>query len=110
MITLPSGKLKRIHVNRQKMAKNRSQTHQVPVIGIEVAGMKKMYGHTVEIQGSSVVKQRDVPLKCGARAWVETRGAVTILFDQSKKGGKSARDEEAGSKRQVGRGACEHSG
>jgi hypothetical protein len=109
MITLPSGKLKRIHVNRQKMAKNRKQIRQVPVIGIEVSGMKKMYGHTVEIQGSSVVKQRDVPLKCGARAWVETRGAVTILFDQSKKGGKGARNEETAAEAQVGGGACEHS-
>lgn len=80
MITIPAGKIKRIHVNRQKIAKNLKQSHQLPVIGVEVSGMKKMYGHTVEIQGASAVIQRAVPLKCGARCWIETRSEVIVKF------------------------------
>jgi len=80
VVKVTNGNLKRIHVNKHVMARNRKEADDEPAIGIEMSGAKKRYGHLIEIHGpSKVIHDQDNPLSCGARCWVETRAAVTIV-------------------------------
>lgn len=76
-VTLPEGKIKRIHVNRQRIDANRKYEEDAPTITVKCGG-KNYYGHTVEIVGLSRLSQRDPPLSCGARVYLTTTGQVCI--------------------------------
>ena len=78
-LLVKNTKRKRIHINRHVMARNKKQQEDRPAIGVEILGMQKVYGHSVSILGPSrVIHAEDKPLKCGARAWVETTAPVVV--------------------------------
>ena len=74
---IDNEKLKRIHINKHIMLKNRRHNTKQPAIGVEVSAEAKHYAHQVSILGpSTVIHNQDKPLKCGARCWVETRAPI----------------------------------
>ena len=73
------ARISRIHVRRDLMAADRKQGTYSPALGVETSGQPKRYGRTVTITGPSrLVYQPDRPLKCGARAWIETTAEVLV--------------------------------
>lgn len=69
----------RIHVRRDLIAKDKKEGTNSKVLGIETSGMKKRYARSVSILGPSIMKyQPEAPLKCGARAWLETKAPVIL--------------------------------
>ena len=74
-----------IHVNSQKISKNRKQQQQEPVITVK-RGETNIYGHEVEIPGGCrVVYRPDKPKSCGAQVWIETfYEAVITCWDKGK--------------------------
>ena len=77
-----SGKArrKRIHVNRQTLARNHKMGEEEPPIGIEEVGRKKRYAHHGKINGPRLVRySEEKPLSCGARVWIETYASLTTI-------------------------------
>ncbi len=71
--------LTRIHVRRDLIAKDNKTGSRSLAIGIETSGQKKRYAKSVVIFGPSIIKyQPDKPLKCGAKAWIETEALVAL--------------------------------
>lgn len=75
--------IKRVHVNRHTLAKNKKHGLTDPAIGVEESGRQKRYGSRVDIVHdgvvvASVIHREDKPLKCGARCWIETRADVRV--------------------------------
>lgn len=74
-------KLKRIHVNRQRIAQNLKHGRSDPVLTVKV-GKENRYGHDVEILGPSrLVNAAECgmkPLSCGARVYIETKARVLV--------------------------------
>lgn len=71
--------LSRIHVRRDIISSDRKTGLKSNAIGVETSGMKKRYGVRVTIHGpAAIVYSPDKPLKCGARAWMETHSKVTV--------------------------------
>lgn len=69
----------RIHVRRDIIAKDNKTGKRSNAIGVETSGRKKRYGKSVTITGESWVRYSpDRPLKCGAKAWIETRSKVIV--------------------------------
>lgn len=75
------GRIKRIHVNRQKLASNLKHGTNFPTITCKV-GKENHYGSVIEILGPSkifdAVLCRIKPLSCGAKVWIETKADVCI--------------------------------
>lgn len=70
--------LKRIHINRQKIAQNKKRTKKQPVISIKTS-RGNTYAHGVTIDGPSrLVYSPKKPLDCGAVLWIETRADVKL--------------------------------
>ncbi len=71
--------LSRIHIRRDKIAKDNKTGKHSLALGVETMGRKKRYGRTVTISGPSmVIYNPKKPLKCGARAWIETHYQVSV--------------------------------
>jgi hypothetical protein len=75
--------LKRIHVNRNVLASNKKHGRNHPGLGVEERGIRKRYGHRVDIlhEGrviASVIHTEEKPMKCGARCWIETEADVRV--------------------------------
>ncbi len=69
----------RIHVRRDLVAKDRKNGTRSMAIGVETTGKKKRYARSVVILGPAIVIYRpEKPLKCGARAWIETKAPVHL--------------------------------
>lgn len=70
--------LKRIHVNQHVIRSNeKNKTHE-PVFTVKYR-KQTLVGSALQIEGpSTVVYRPSQPLSCGARAWIETHGAVVI--------------------------------
>lgn len=63
----------RIHVNKFRLRDGKA------CIGIEQSGKRKKYARTVYIDGpTTVVYRPEKPLKCGAKAWIETSASVRV--------------------------------
>ena len=76
---MPSGTLKRIHVNQHLIRANIKAETDEPTCTVQWKG-KSYVGRDIVIRGESHVKQRmQAPLSCGARIWIETRAEVEIL-------------------------------
>lgn len=72
-----------IHVNRQKLGKNRRNKKQnkplLPVLTVEL-GKKKKHGHEVEITGPCKLVYRPYqPLDCGATLWIEVDPTINVI-------------------------------
>ena len=78
-----SGKqrVKRIHVNRQRIAQNLRNGTKHPVITMKI-GDQNIYGHEMKILGSSTIVNAEMcgkkPLSCGARVYIETTENVLV--------------------------------
>lgn len=78
MITLKKGIIKRIHINKHKLASNLKHTETDPVITVKTS-KDNVYGHRVVIKGESeVLYPIDKTLNCGARVWIETKAEVEV--------------------------------
>ena len=78
-------RLKRIHVNRHILAKNKKTQEEEPPIGIEESRKKKRYAHVVYINGPSIVKySEEKPLHCGARVWIETEAPLITIPEEEE--------------------------
>ena len=70
--------IKRIHVNRHHVRKNRVEDADLPVLSVATYKGTQQCNH-VHIEGPSTVMYRpEKPLKCGARVWIETKHDVVI--------------------------------
>lgn len=74
-------RIKRIHVNRQRIAQNLKHGRADPVLTVKV-GKENHYGHDVQIDGPSRLVNAEMcgrkPLSCGARVYIETRAPVKV--------------------------------
>jgi hypothetical protein len=76
-----------IHVNRQNIARNIKLGKSVFPTYIVRQGNKSYYGFAVKIDGpcTMIDPRKNPPLKCGARAWIETESPVKITGRMSYK-------------------------
>lgn len=78
MIKLKKGIIKRIHINKHKLASNIKNDESEPVITVKTS-KDNIYGHRVVIKGESeVIYPIDKTLNCGARVWIETKAEIEI--------------------------------
>ena len=75
--------IKRIHVNRHTLARNKKFGENAPAVGVEQSGRTKRYGHRVQIMVNgevvaSVIHSEERPMHCGARCWIETQAEVRV--------------------------------
>jgi len=76
--SLDAGKLKRIHINQHNIKYNAKNVDRKPVITIK-SGKHNTYANRIKIVGDSeVVYSPDKPLSCGAKVWIETKGAIVL--------------------------------
>jgi len=76
-----------IHVNRQFIAKNAKDGGNRPVYTIKHKG-KTRYAREVSIDGPSKLIYNGTQLNCGARAWIETDGPLSLVDEMSWKEAK----------------------
>lgn len=68
----------RIHVRRDLIAKDKKNGTYSNALGVETSGRRKRYAKKVLLIGpkgevmGEVIYNPNKPLKCGARAWIET--------------------------------------
>ena len=94
--------LKRIHINRHTMNRNKKQGLDDPPIGIEISGQQKQYASRVWILGpSEVIHSQHKPLKCGAKCWIETHSPVEIVVMHSPSSKSPSSDEAESEQPQV---------
>lgn len=67
-----------IHVNRQHLAMNAKDGGKRPVYTIKQNGRTR-YAQQVHIKGDSWCVYDGTQLKCGARAWIETRAEIKLI-------------------------------
>jgi len=80
---IPSGNIKRIHINQHVIKKNGKTDERNPVITVKSTNANN-YGHEVTINGPSVVKYMpDHPLSCGAKVWIETKSEVQVHTNET---------------------------
>ena len=76
--------MKRIHVHQGRIRSNKKYGCNEPVITIKTykqntktVVVSNEYAHEVEILGhSKIVYNKDEPLSCGAKVWIETDAEV----------------------------------
>lgn len=76
----------RVHVSRADMRNNIKNGTDDPVIAVHRRG-RNLRGNSVIIHDKSgnevarIVQSMHNPLKCGARVWIETSEAVTLIYN-----------------------------
>lgn len=74
-------RIKRIHVNKQRIASNLKHGKNDPVLTVK-CGRENHYGDYVEILGPSILVYAEKcglkPLSCGARVYIETTARVKV--------------------------------
>ena len=83
--TLRKGTIKRIHVNQANLRANRKDAGTRPVFSVRTS-KGVVWGHEVDIRGTSKLIHPDKPLSCGARIWIETRAEVRVEGAESPRG------------------------
>lgn len=79
-----------IHVNRQHIAMNAKDGGNRPVYTIKTTGCPTRYAREVVIHGPSKLVYNGSQLKCGARAWIEAEGLITLLHPMTFKEARNA--------------------
>lgn len=75
---LPTGTIKRVHVNQHVIRANAKNGTSHPVLTVK-HGRDNLICDEVSINGPSTVVYRPCsPLSCGARVWVETTSEVEV--------------------------------
>jgi len=76
VITLPAGRIKRVHVSQVAIRANRKDGGDRAVFTIQLS-TGPVYARQVEFLGANVLRyEPEKPLSCGARVWIETRSAL----------------------------------
>jgi hypothetical protein len=76
---IKEGLIKRIHVDRHVLARNKKHNENERAITVQTS-KGPLKGHRVIIYGTSdVIQNEEQPLSCGARVWVETKSEVEVL-------------------------------
>lgn len=73
-----------IHVNRHHIAANAKDGGNRPVYTIKT-GKKTRYAREVTWNGPSRAVYNGTQLSCGARAWIEVEGQLTLVDEMSFK-------------------------
>lgn len=73
---LPEGTIKRIHVDRQVIARNQKHGTYDPPIKVQTSKGPIACDGAVIHGPSLVIYRPDKPIASGARLWIETRAAV----------------------------------
>lgn len=83
-----------IHVNKQRIAQNRKNGTEMPVLTCKTYKTND-YGHEAIIYGqdglpaAKIIYSPHKPLSCGARVWIETQNKVEVInYDSSEEGGQ----------------------
>lgn len=76
-VTLPGGKVRYAHVNRNTINSNRKHGNNEPTITVK-DGLTNYYGRDVVIRGEVRLTQEESQLSCGARVYIITDGEVII--------------------------------
>ena len=71
--------LKRIHVNRHNIAYNKKHGTNRPVFTVKTYKDNIKTNRVRCAGGVTLVYQPDKPLPCGAVAWMETKGPVSVF-------------------------------
>ena len=72
----------RIHVNQHVIKANAKSGAREPVLTVK-QGKTNRYAQEVTIHGPSrVVYSPDKPLSCGAKVWIATESAVTLVGER----------------------------
>lgn len=80
-ITLPEGRIKRVHIDQQRNAANKADGGDRPVYTIQYGGVSHK-AHDVLIDGPSEFKGNSNPLSCGAIHYLETTAQIrTVVRD-----------------------------
>lgn len=78
-----------IHVNKQFIAMNNKDGKNRPVYTVKGLGPAPRYARAINILGPSrFVEYASNPLKCGARAWLETESEIELIDEMSFKEAK----------------------
>lgn len=78
VIVMPSGTVKRIHVNQHMIRRNKKTGERNNVITVQWRN-KSYPVENAEIRGPAhAVYSPDKPLSCGAHVWVETKSEVVV--------------------------------
>jgi hypothetical protein len=81
-ILLPPGRVKRIHVNRQNIARNAKDGDKRPQWIVQT-GSGPISCHAVVTYGIVAGSTPEDPqLSCGARVYLTTKDPVAVLFDK----------------------------
>jgi hypothetical protein len=79
-MNIPAGTIKRLHVDKHVIARNRKTGSNDPTITVQTSkGAHK--ARTVHVYGPSSFVQAHgerKPLSCGARVWIETRAELVL--------------------------------
>jgi hypothetical protein len=77
-VKLPAGRIKRLHVDRGVIDRNRKHGRNDPPLTVQTSrGSHKC--HTAHVRGPSTFVYRPLkPLSSGARLWIETRAEVEL--------------------------------
>lgn len=71
------GPLKRVHVNRAVVAANRKSGRNDPALTVQTS-KGSVQTRRVMFRSPAQLIQSSKPLSCGARVWIETRGALGL--------------------------------
>lgn len=84
-VEVRAGTIKRIHVNQHVIKRNRVTGETAPVVTVKMS-KGNLYGHEVEIKGSSrVIYSPEKPMACGAVVWIETKSSVIVTMKDTKR-------------------------
>lgn len=78
-LTLPAGTIKRAHVNQHILRANKTNGTDDPIFTVKNRGRTYIARKVVFHDQTELVYQPETPLSCGAVAWMETTGAVTLI-------------------------------
>jgi hypothetical protein len=74
-----------LHVNRQHIAMNAKDGGNRPIYTIKMNNGQTRYAREVTWEGPSKAVYNGNQLSCGARAWIEVQGDLTLVDEMSFK-------------------------
>ena len=80
-VTLPEGKVKRIHVDQHRIKANRKDGTNLPFLTVQANGTSHK-AHKVIIDGPSTLTSPGNTLSCGATTWIETTAEVRTVVHE----------------------------
>lgn len=82
-VTLPAGKIKRVHIDQHRNAANKKDGGDRPVFTVQYDG-NPYKGHDIKVNGPSTFVGNGRQLSCGAIHYLETTAEVEIVVRQAE--------------------------